>query len=105
MFIYRIDLTKLVRAGSSTGYSIPDAAVYFGDGRGLTFGQAIAVDEYGFIYVHGYSTSPTFGGLKHYSCCSINAFGAVTSCCGSHSWNWRSVWIHLKTHWELTHEI
>jgi hypothetical protein len=38
MFIYRIDLTKLVRAGSYTGYSIPDAAVYFGDGKGLTFG-------------------------------------------------------------------
>ena len=38
MFIYRIDLTKLVRAASYTGYSIPDAAVYFGDGKGLTFG-------------------------------------------------------------------
>jgi hypothetical protein len=38
MFIYRIDLTKLVRAASLTGYSIPDAAVYFGDGKGHIFG-------------------------------------------------------------------
>lgn len=44
--------------------SMPDAAVYFGDGKGHIFGQAIAVDEFGFIYVHGYTTSPTFGGLR-----------------------------------------
>ena len=32
---------------------IPDTAVYFGDKGGRTFGHTIAVDEYGFIYVHG----------------------------------------------------
>jgi hypothetical protein len=64
--------------------NIPDTAVYFGDKDGRTFGQTIAVDEYGFIYVHGQSSAQAFGG----------SVGTPTYS-----------WIHLKTHWEMTHEL
>ncbi len=63
---------------------MPEAAVYFGDPNGNTWGQAIAVDEYGYIYVHGASDSNAFGGLFN---------------------NGRRAWLHIKTHWELTHEL
>ena len=79
MFIFRFDLTRFKKADLLI---IPEAAVYFGENRGHTYGNTIAVDEYGYIYVHGRSTSDVFRGSS-----------------GSNSW------IHLKTHWDMTHEI
>ena len=38
MFIYRIDLSNLKRQPTYTGYSIPDAVAYFGDGKGHIYG-------------------------------------------------------------------
>ena len=58
-------------------------ASFFGDKAGRTFGHTLAVDEYGFIYIHGTSTSPVFGGVAN----------TVQS------------WIHVKTHWEMTYEL
>jgi hypothetical protein len=81
MFIYKVDLSKFNKANINT---IPEGAVYFGDASSNTYGQTIAVDEYGYIYVHGSSSSPAFGG--HHS-------------------NSRFSWLHVKTHWELTYEL
>ena len=56
MLIFRVNL-------DSANYNvnkIPEMAVYFGDRDGETNGQTIAVDEYGFIYVHGMSESKAF---------------------------------------------
>lgn len=37
--------------------NIPEAAAYFGDRDGHLTGFAMAVDEFGFIYLHGSSDS------------------------------------------------
>jgi hypothetical protein len=54
MFIFKIDLSKFTQANIG---SIPEAAVYFGENEGGTWAHAVAVDEYGYIYVHGRSNS------------------------------------------------
>ena len=77
--MFRFDLTKFNKANLN---SIPEAAAYFGENKGDTIGQTLAVDEYGYIYVHGRSSSSVFRGSS-----------------GTNSW------IHVKTHWEMTHEI
>ncbi len=84
MFIVRIDLSSGKYSTTASISSMPDTAAFFGDKNGKTFGQAIAVDEYGFVYVHGQSSSPAFGGIVASS---------------------KYAWIHVKTHWELTHEL
>jgi hypothetical protein len=65
--------------------NIPEFAVNFGDKDGDLRAHALAVDEFGYIYVHGISDSPAFGG----------------STSGVGSWNW----VHAKTHWEMTYEV
>lgn len=56
-----------------------------GDKDGNVLAHALAVDQYGYIYIHGISNSPAFGGKV----------SAVTK--------W--VWLHAKTHWDLGTEF
>lgn len=49
-------------------------------------GHTLAIDSYGYIYIHGVSNSPVFGGQGP---------GVVDV------WTW----VYAKTHWELTYEV
>jgi len=62
----------------------PQIAAYLGDKDGHLKAHAIALDQYGYVYVHGISNSPAFS-------------GAAT---GVQKW----VWVHAKTHWDLAGE-
>ena len=64
---------------------IPELAASFGDGRGSFYGHALAVDHFGYIYVHGATNSDLFKG-------NINAPYIFS-------------WIHTKTHWEMSFEV
>lgn len=58
-FIYRVATSSITIANYN---NIPDFAVNFGDKDGDLRAHALAVDEFGYIYVHGISSSPAFGG-------------------------------------------
>jgi hypothetical protein len=62
----------------------PQIAAYLGDKDGEVKAHAIALDQYGYVYVHGVSNSPAFGGQV------------------SATMKW--VWLHSKTHWDLAGE-
>lgn len=62
--------------------NIPNNAAYFGDRTGDETVTSVFVDEFGYITVHGHSTSGVFGGSA-----------ASPS------------WLYGKTHWELQYEL
>jgi hypothetical protein len=65
-------------------------AAYFGDTGGNAAGFSLAVDQYGYIYIHGNSNSPTFGGQN-----SFNNPGVTNE----------YTWLYAKTHWDMTYEV
>ena len=69
--------------------TIPELAVNFGDPRGNTVGRTLAVDQYGYIYVHGYTDSDAFNGENQVE----------------NGGNRKYSWVHGKTHWEMAAEL
>ncbi len=64
--------------------SNPSIAAYLGDKSGNLESSSIALDQYGFVYVHGISEAP--------------GFGAYPSPSGIYP---QKTWVHVKTHWEI----
>lgn len=61
--------------------SFPNEAAYFGDRDGHTTAYAMDIDDAGFIYLSGTSTSARLGSVSS-----------------------EEVWLHAKTHWRMTFE-
>jgi hypothetical protein len=59
-FIFRVALTGMSSSWTYYDYQ-PENAVYFGEYDGDEYPTAIALDEYGFIYVAGTTNSVTLG--------------------------------------------
>ena len=57
----KVDLSTFNSANMGT---IPGEAAYFGDYRADTYGYTLDVDEYGFIYLSGTSSSKALGGAS-----------------------------------------
>lgn len=55
-FIFKVKVSDI-----GTLANIPHEAAYFGDETGDEIAQSIAIDEFGYIYIAGYSTSTDFG--------------------------------------------
>jgi hypothetical protein len=69
-YIFKMDVDNMVSANVN---SIPDDAVYFGEKTGDEVMSCMAIDEYGFITVGGYSDAPTFYNCEEVGCAERNA--------------------------------